>query len=475
MRFNSGVKNTDRNRRELDRRNLCRYLSVTIAIVYQVPAVPILDREQFLKQLEARYPKLLGAAAERDGASAKRLSKQGAFDPAVIASIESQRFNSSSSRGKPQNGSGTVLEVEGATPQGMKYSFGRILNSGAVKSPNSSTGNTGTFFAEVKLPLLRGAGVNEKSVALGQARLDESAASLTLSALRQDVFLEGAQAYVKWAGTRRKADIARRLLGVAEFRLKGIKEEIRLQQRAPIEGTEAEAEVDLRRERLAGAIRSVEEAALKLSKYVWDDTRPLESEAEPIPRPVLLTQTEASAAEKSALEARPELRLLSLQREFVQLDANLAQNDRRWQVDLVVAPGRDLGTGGIGDTLKAGISASLPFNQRDARGRQDLARLKALKLAQETDLSMRQIEIEVRDAVSAVNRSYERFLAAESNVRRTREVEEGEITLFKNGVSSLFLVNQRERATAEAEGRLIDAQVDAEQARLALRAATMGF
>lgn len=446
-----------------------------IAIIQQIPDVPILARDLFLKQLEERYPKLLGAAAERDGASAKRLSKQGAFDPAFAASVENQRFNSSSTRGKSQNGTGTVLEVAGATPQGLKYSVGQIRNSGGVKSPKSSTGSAGTYFMEFKLPLLRGAGVNEKSVALGQARLDESAASFSLAGLRQDVFLEGAQAYVKWAGTQRKIEVAQQLLRTAEFRTSSLKEEIRLMQRAPIEGVEADAEVDLRRERLAAANRGVEEAALKLTKYVWDDTRPLESRAEPIPRPTLLTDTEATEAEKQALEQRPELRLLALERDVVQLDGDLARNDRKWQLDLVYGPGRDLGTLGIGNTLKAGVSASLAFNQRDARGREELARLKAIKIAQETDLAMRQIELEVRDAVSAVNRAYERFLATEANVRRTREVEQGEQELFRQGASTLFLVNQRERATAEAEGRLIDAQVDAEQARLALRAAIMGF
>lgn len=447
-------------------------MSYIIVSLDSPPAV--YPRAAFIAQLETRYPKLLGAQAERESASAKRLSKQGAFDPSLSASVQTQRFNSSASRGKAQTGSGTVLEIEGASPQGLKYRVGRIENDGAVKSPLSSTGSGGTYFAEVKLPLLRGAGLNEKSVALQQARLGESSASLALSTLRQNALFDGATAYVKWAGAGRKQEVISRLLTLAEMRLKGIREEVRLRQRARIEETEAEAEVALRRERLAQAERGLDEARLKLEKFVWDETRLAERSAEPLARPAPVTEPEAAEALRQALERRPEPQALGLERAALRLSEGLARNDRRWQLDLVFAPGRDLGAAGIGNTLKAGIAASLPLNgQREARGREDEARLKGVKLEQERVLLERTISLEVRDAVSAVNRARERFLAAEESLRRTREVEAGEQMLFRAGVGTLFLVNQRERATAEAESRLIDAQVEAEQARLILLAVTM--
>ncbi|MFM2223371.1 MAG: hypothetical protein RLZZ78_1628, partial [Armatimonadota bacterium] len=43
------------------------------------------------------------------------------------------------------------------------------------------------------------------------------------------------------------------------------------------------------------------------------------------------------------------------------------------------------------------------------------------------------------------------------------------------GDSTLFLVNQRERATAEALGRLIDIQLEYQQALLALDAASIAL
>lgn len=433
----------------------------------------ILSLDGLLAHVDSAYPKLLGAAAERDLASAKRLSKQGAFDPTVALGVESQRYNSSSSRGKASRFSGTTLEWEGLTQDGAKWRVGRIANVGSVKSPASSAGSAGTYFAEVKFPLLRSQGVNEKSVALAQARLGESVAEQERLSVLRDVYREAGLAYYKWCGGVAKRDVARKLLAVAEQRLRGIYREIELEQRAKIEGVEAEAEVDLRRASLAAAERAAEEAALKLDKFLWDRRTARALSPTALPRPKLTSDDAAREAERMAVERRPELSQLARESETARLDGDLARNDRRIALDLVLAPGRDLGTNGIGETLKAGFTASLPLYQRDAKGREEAARLKQIKLAQAQELERRAAELEVRDAVSAANRAYERFLAASANLDRTEQVETGELKLFRAGASDLFRVNLRERATAESASRLIDVQVDWVQAKLSLLAATM--
>ena len=68
--------------------------------------------------------------------------------------------------------------------------------------------------------------------------------------------------------------------------------------------------------------------------------------------------------------------------------------------------------------------------------------------------------------------SVERFRATDAEVVLSRQVEDGERKRFAAGDSTLFLVNQRERATAEALGRLIDNQLEYQQALLALDAAS---
>jgi outer membrane protein TolC len=66
-------------------------------------------------------------------------------------------------------------------------------------------------------------------------------------------------------------------------------------------------------------------------------------------------------------------------------------------------------------------------------------------------------------------------MVALREVNLARELERGERQKFDLGDSTIFLVNQRERATAEAEIKLVEIETDYQQAIAAYRAATAQF
>jgi outer membrane protein len=455
---------------------LLTFSSLSASLLWaQPPTSTPLALPEFLKRVEANFPKLIGAEAERQVATAKRITKEGAFNPQVSFSTETLRYNSASSRGKASVGNDTEVGVEMSTPYGVKLAAGRSLNSGLIKSPDSSTGSQGTYFLYLKAPLLRGAGINEKATLLQQAQIGEPIASANLALIRQSVLQEAASIYWYWVGTGRKREIAQRLLEVAEFRVKAITREIEEKQRPAIDGIEAQAEVERRRVSQIKATRDLESATFKLRKYLWESEGDQISKEEKIPEyiPTTTGKIETENLLQRAQERRPERTILSLQQQSTQWDARLAKNDLKPSVDIVFSPGRDLGSKSIGETLKAGISASIPLYQQEARGRLAEAEQKGRKWEQEIRLVERSIELEVKDAISAVRRADERYQAAEAAYQQNLALERGELIRFKEGDSTLFLVNQRERATAEAASTVVDIQVELEQARIALKAATM--
>lgn len=446
-----------------------------LVLAVQAPAPPAtpLPLEAFLAQVELRFPKLIGAEAERQAISAKRQAKQGAFDPQVSVGTEGMRYNSASTRGKAGVGVSNELGVEVATPYGAKLAAGRSWNAGSVKSPDSATGSEGNYFLYLKYPLARGGGINEKLAGLTQARLAEPAASANLRGLRQSTLADASLVYFEWAGAVQKRQIAQKLLEVGTFRAEGLKKELEKGLQAAITITEAEAEVERRRVNLIKAERDVEKAALKLTKFAWDGTDPLKRLPSPLREPSSLSDAQLREALERAQAERPELAVVALQTESVRVDARLAQNDLKPAVDLVFSPGTDLGNKSVGGTYKLGVTASIPLYQNDARGRREEALQKEQKLTREAELLQRTIELEVRDASSAIERSYQRYQAARERYQKTKQVEEGELKLFQAGLGTLFLVNQREQATAEAASLLIDIQVEYEQALTAFRAAQM--
>jgi outer membrane protein TolC len=440
-----------------------------------------LTLDEVLDAVNANFPKVVGAEAEREAAVAKRREKRGAFDVTTAVGSDFLRYNSASTRGKEYTSTVNAATAEMTTRSGVKFIVGRDFNTGLVKSPLSSTGAAGTFFAGAKVPLLRGFGVNEKMVGERQAILGIPLADRNLDAVRLSALLTAADSYWEWVAAGQKRTVARDLLRLAELRATQIRRENALGAQPDIAVTEADQEVQRRRGSLVKAERDLQKSAFKLAVYRWNpDGTPgavpsPDAVPQTIPVPVPLAEDTIESSREQALASRPEIGAVALQQEITRWDLNLAENDAKPDVSLTLQPGQDLGRLGIGETMKAGVSFSLPLNRWEATGRRDVARAKIAKLDQERELVRRQVALEVEDAASAVNTTEERYRAAVQEVELAVRLEEGERIRFREGDSTLFLVNQRERAAAEARARLIEVMAEYQQSVAAFRAASASF
>lgn len=441
------------------------------------PVRPLL-LEEVLRQVEAYYPKLIGADAKRRAASAKRLEKQGAFDPAFVIGANALDYNSS---GSLKSAVTNEFAVEFLTPFGLKFAAGGRLNTGAVKSPDSSTGTGGEYFFSIKLPLLRNAGMNEKLAAERQARLGEPLANQDFAEKRLDNLLKAGYSYWDWVAAKRRLTVAQELLQIAQVRATAFRKRAEEGDVPKIVAVDAEREVQLREGNLAKARRDLQKEAFKLGLYLWrpDGTpAPLPAEASapesaPSERPAELTPAQTQLGKELALERRPELKSLLVQREISRVDLALARNQRLPAVDIVYNPGLDTGIRSVGNTLKAGILLSVPLRTRGPDGQSSAAELRIRELEQEFALTRQAILNQVDDAVSQITQTYRRFLAAEQELELARRVEEGERNRLALGDTDLLTVNLRERERAQAAVKVIDIQAEFQQALLALRALTV--
>jgi outer membrane protein TolC len=444
-----------------------------------------LTLEELINFVDLYHPKIRGLDAERRIASAKRLEKQGAFDPIFNTGTDWLRFNtefdSKTQRGKAASMRLADAGVEMLTRYGIKIAAGARYNLGKVKSPLSPTGNGGEYFLDFKIPFFRGARINEKVAAERQAFLGEPLADAEFRLSRLELILKAANNYWDWVAAKRKLDVARQLLDLARFRAGAVRDRVTAGDLPQIDSVEAELEAQRRQGAIVKADRDLQKAAFKLSLFLWSPNglpAPIPEEGNvpaTTPPPVIFSDDQSSAGQRLALERRPELKMVSLGREIIRIDLDLARNQRLPAIDLALSPGRDTGFGGIGNTFKAGLNVTLPLRQRTADGRINASTLKLEKLDFELTLERQRIATEVLDAVSAINTSHDRYRAAQQEVELAERLEEGERTRFTLGDSTLFLVNQRERATAEARVKLIEIQAEYEQAVAAFRAITVQY
>ena len=436
-----------------------------------------LTLQKFLAQVDSNYPKLRSMRIERDVAEAKFQEKKGAFDPSLSFETSFLRYNSSTTRGKLSESRMTETVVEVLDRSGIKFLAGQRLNMGSVKSPSSSTGSLGEWFVGAKIPLIRDLGLNPKRAAESQAAYGIPLAEKLILEARLDTLTAAGIAYWDWVGAGDKLRISKSLLQLAIDRAKFIRARFDAGAIPRIDTDEADAEVFRRRAQLEKAERDLQKAELKLSGYFWDDKVSVGQVPDRRQLPQLSTVAPVNDEElglglERAKNARPELEAIRVTRNILKIDLALAKNDMRPALDLVVNPGYDPGEDGIGATYKAGLIYSVPLVQNQARGRISQANSKLLKLDLEETQLRRQIELEVLDAESALRQNYSRLQATDAELEANRRLEKGETDRFTLGIGTLFLINQRERARAETETRLIDVRVEYEQSLVTYRFVT---
>ncbi len=439
-----------------------------------------LTLSDLLQNVDETHPKLRGAEADRQAASARLQARQGAFDLNLVAGSETLRYNSTSTRGKVADAYTTDAGAELTLRNGVKLYAGARLNAGPVKAPDSQTGTTGEYVAYIALPLLRGLGINRSSASERQAILGEPLADERFRRTRLDTLSQAGTAYWDFVAAGQRLVVARELLRVATIRATATQQRADLGDLPRVDVLEAQQEVARRRGGVSKAERDLQKAAFKLAQYRFaPDGSPLpvlgEAAVPPqsaLPRPVPVATGEGEAARQTAVDARPELPANELEQSIARVDRDLARNDRKPNLDFVFSPGADTGRSSIGNTLKAGLAFSFPLERREATGRLSEANLRIARLEQDALLLQTQIRLEVEDAISAVNLSVERYQAAVDELELAREVESRERDRLRLGDGTLFLLNQRERATAEAAGRVIDTRAEYFQAVLSLQVAS---
>lgn len=126
------------------------------------------------------------------------------------------------------------------------------------------------------------------------------------------------------------------------------------------------------------------------------------------------------------------------------------------------------------DTRQIVVSAviSLPLKNRTAKANLAYAQIQREQLAATTRSQEQGIEVEVRNAVQAVETARRRVLSARAALRSAEEQLSGERRLYQVGRSTTFLLFQRENALVNAQNQELQAQTDYNKALADLQRAT---
>lgn len=423
-----------------------------------------------------RYPLLAAAEKERDIAAADVLSAQGGFDPTLRARGISIPY------GPYRNDRVEVYAEQPTAIWGTRFFGGWRYTQGEVAPYDGKllTNDYGEVRAGAAIPLLRDGPIDRRRAALRRAEIGAQLAPLTVEQQKLEVVRLSSLRYWDWVAAGRKVKVAQDLLSVAVVRDAQLRTRVERGDLPAIERADNERAIQQRSAQLASAQRAVENAAIELSLFLRDeDAAPVVADPrrlpDTLPEPVVPDIVAGGADERLALARRPEPKRFSLLNEQAKVDLALAENQRKLGVDFVVSGAKDFGPGDprMGrPELELMVVVDVPLLNRVQNGRAQAAEASMARTSLQTSFARDRVVADVRDAKSAMELAKQRVTAARREVGVARELVDLERQRFELGDGTLFLVNLREQAAAEAQLREIDALADFHRAVASHRAAT---
>jgi HAE1 family hydrophobic/amphiphilic exporter-1 len=358
-------------------------------------------------------------------------------------------------------------------------------------------------------PLMRNLSIDQNR---RQVQLLRRALDLSDSQFRQkviDIITQTQRAYWDLVFTIRNEQIARDAVELARTQLENNRKMVEAGTQAPIELRSNEAALEARKGDVITALQSITTAENTLKGLLLKDPNDkiwysaiVPTDEPQFGRPTY-TVEDATAL---ALKNRPELEQLNLQAEQNQVDIRFFKNQSKPQFDLVgiysntglagtVVPSFgpdgspqpttviDRFVGGYGQSLKnlfgqdfrtyqIGVTISFPWRNRTAESNLGHALAQSKQLDAQQRQLVQFVQMDVRNALQAVVATRQQYEAAKANRIAAVAQYQGEQEKFRAGLSSNFLVLDRQNALSAARGSEVRALTDYNKALADLQRAT---
>jgi outer membrane protein, heavy metal efflux system len=423
----------------------------------------VLTLEEVLQAVDKHYPPLRIALQDLPIAEADYLAAQGRFDLVLKSLIDTNNFGFYESRRFD------LVAEQPTTLWGASFFSGYQISAGSFPSYDGKlqTNGAGEYRAGMRLPLMRDRAIDGRRADLEKTRLGRRVADLGVQQQRIAILQAATLRYWTWVAAGRRFAVAKALFDIAYNRERLLEQAVEIGQLPAFEVLDNKRIIEQRRSALVQARRSIEQASFDLSLFYRDDqTQPVipgDDRLPAFPEPLNLDDERLLTDIEAALLRRPEVGRLSAQRDQIGVDRRLAENRRLPGVDFILSYDRELGQRRVPrgpDEVRAGVVFELPLQRRTATGQEQAAQARIRQFDQRVQFQRDQIQVEVRDAVSAVRRAYEGVNVLRAEVDATKRVEDAERQRYQLGESTLFVLNQRELQTGDAQIREVAALAD---------------
>ena len=412
-------------------------------------------------------------------------AKRGAYDPQLFSENYFERVATPvGSFFGNTNGSMTTRDftsragLSGLAPKGggsyqidlshIRYSSDNVFNG---LNPN---GNTSSISASYTQPLMRGLKTDDT-----RRRIDIAKKNLTLTDVQfrqraTDVITHVEHAYWELVHALKNLQVQNEAVKQTRAQVETNKRQVAQGVLAPIDVVEAEAQVKIYEQAVYAAQEDVTktENALK-TLLLADRTAALWSRSLLPVTPVNLEAPHVplNDAVNMALENRFELAELRTSKDINDINKRFYRDQTKPQLDVMASytsnadgPAWMNMLGQNSPAVRVGVRISLPLKNRTAKAEYGGSLAEGRRIESVRAQTEQQIEAEVRNAIQRV-RSVEASMSAAAAQREAAEQQyTSEQRKFQAGMSTVFLVLQRQTDLVTARGRELETQTDLNKA-----------
>lgn len=428
--------------------------------------------DAFITQVKLYHPVAKQSDILVEKAAAQLLASRGGFDPALTLDASRKTFDGTNYYFY------TNPELKIPTTFGVDIKAGIESNGGKYLNPEVTSGNTS--YLGVEVPLAKGLVIDKRRAALQQAKIFSSQSEQERLQVINNLLFDAYNAYWQWAGSYQLYAVYTKYLQLSALRFRLVNIAYKNGDRAAMDTLEAFTQVQNFEMLQADAVLKINNAAIELSNFLWqqnDSAFQLPQQYVPdtvqfavnlAPQP--LEQIVAQSLMENPLLRSYNYKLAALNVErrlkFQSLLPELNAKANLLNKDYNVVKGLDAAF--LQNNYKWGINFKLPLFLREGRGDYRNAKLKIEETNYALSAKRRETENKIRAYYNEVIQYQKQLQITQDMFNNYTTLLKQEDLKFRNGESSLFLVNTRENKVIETAQKLIELRVKYQKAYYAV-------
>jgi outer membrane protein TolC len=425
-----------------------------------IPETNKLSLSSVIDSVHTSFPLVEAAYLDAQIADGKAIAAEGAFDTKLKLSSDNgptgfyQTYRQKANISRPLFGGGEVFG---------NYRLGRGDFEPWYEERETNGG--GEFKVGIAKPFLRDRDIDARRADLWRANYDQLIAQPEIRGQLIGFSLDASLAYWKWVAEGRKYFAEQDWLELAASRNKQIERRVEEGDLDPPELIDNERAIAKRKAKLADQLRKVQQAGVKLSLYLRDPSGlgvvPTLEQIPDFPEPQLVDGDQLEASIAIALNQRPDLQVVQLLQERLEIDYSEASNLGLPKLDTYLIASQDVGlpTSSLRDKsefeVDAGFLFEMPIQRRKAIGKMQAIEAKIAQVSAKERFTVDKITAGVTAAFAGMKLAYEQVQQATKAKQLATKMAEIERRKFELGQSDLLKVALREQYAIEAiEGQV---------------------